>query len=297
MTYDETLELLDPAPYLALVEQALAEDHAEQDVTARALLARDKQVTADVVTKQSGVLCGLPLMDPVFLLLDPSCEVTSEYEDGGRVGDHAVVLTVTGPARAVLSGERTALNFLGRLSGIATMTSEYVEHTMATGSRIYDTRKTTPGWRTLEKYAVRCGGGENHRMHLADAAMIKENHLKAAYGRTGPEALAAAVTTCRDALPDGTPLYVEVENQAELEAAIGAGATIVMLDDFDLGQIREAVRFVRKQPQPWPQIEVTGGVRLDTVEALAAAGGQRLSVGRLTHSAPNFDFSMRVVAS
>ena len=188
---------LDPADYAPLIDLAMAEDHTGEDLTALALISEDAMAVADVIAKQTGVVSGLALVSAVFQRLDPRCEVESEYEDGDRIGAKSRLLTVRGPARALLSGERVALNFLGRLSGIATLAAEYAEGTMATGTQIHDTRKTTPGWRNLEKYAVRCGGGHNHRMHLADAAMIKENHLKAAYGRTGPEAIAQAVRACK----------------------------------------------------------------------------------------------------
>lgn len=290
---DEPL-ILDPEPYLPLIDRALAEDHAREDVTATTLLAEGREVSADILAKENGIVCGITLVEPVFQRLDPTCRVETEYEDGDTIGSGSVLLTVHGPARAVLSGERIALNLLSHLCGIATLTAEYVEGTMATGARIYDTRKTTPGWRDLEKYAVRCGGGHNHRQHLADAAMIKENHLKAAYGTTGPEAIEKAVRTLRDELPDGVDLYCEVESQAELEAAIRAGATVVMLDDFDIAGIRQAVRTIHAMDPPRPQLEITGGVRLDTVEALSSTGAQRLSVGRLTHSARALDLSMQV---
>jgi nicotinate-nucleotide pyrophosphorylase (carboxylating) len=204
------------------------------------------------------------------------------------------VLTVTGPARAVLAGERTALNVLGHLSGVATLTRAYVEAVLATGARILDTRKTTPGWRALEKHAVRCGGGENHRLDLADAAMVKSNHLRAAFGREGPEAVREAVRRCRAALPGGTDLYVEVRTLEELDVACEEQASVVMLDNFDLGDVRRAVQRVRALPPPRPVLEATGGMRLDTVEAFAAAGVQRISVGAITKSAPAADLSLVV---
>jgi nicotinate-nucleotide pyrophosphorylase (carboxylating) len=240
------------------------------------------------------VLAGLPLAGPVFRSLDPDADVTCHLEDGERVAAGSRVLTVRGLARAVLSGERTALNLLCHLSGVATLTAAFVEAAMATGVRILDTRKTLPGWRALEKYAVCCGGGENHRMDLADAAMVKENHLYAAFGRTGPDAIREAVTRCKAALPEGLPLYVEVENHEELEAAASAGASVLMLDGFDLGDIRRAVKTVRGLPPPRPELEVTGGVTLENVAAFAAAGAQRISIGALTHSAPALDLHLRV---
>ncbi len=285
---------LDPSAYQTLIDMALEEDHAREDITAAALIPAETIIVADVIAKQNGVVAGLPLMAPVFQRLDERCEVETRYEDGDCIGEKSLLLTVRGPARAVLGGERVAINFLGHLSGIASSTASYVEHAMATGVQIHDTRKTTPGWRVLEKYAVRCGGGHNHRLHLEDAAMIKENHLKAAFGQTGPEAITKAVRACRENLPEGKRLYVEVETQEEVMAAAEAGATVLMLDDFDLGALRKAVKWVRSLPVPRPLLEITGGVRLETVEALASAGAQRISSGSLTHSARDFDYSMQV---
>jgi nicotinate-nucleotide pyrophosphorylase (carboxylating) len=291
---DEPSLRLDPSAYDTLVDMALEEDHAREDITTAALVPAEAFIVADVIAKQNGVVAGLPVVAAVFHRLDARCQVETEYEDGDQIGVKSHLLTVTGPAHAVLGGERVALNFLGHLSGIASLTAAYVELTMATGVQIHDTRKTTPGWRVLEKYAVRCGGGHNHRLHLEDAAMIKENHLKAAYGQTGPDAIAKAVRACRANLPAGKRLYVEVETQEEVMAAAEAGATVLMLDDFDLGALRRAVKAIRALPEPRPLLEITGGVRLDTVEGLASAGAQRISSGSLTHSARDFDYSMQV---
>ncbi len=294
MSDSDELTPLDLEAASALIDRALAEDRVREDVTSQAFVPADRPGVADVIARESGVLAGRPIVEAVFARLDPSCRVEGEYEDGDRFGSPAVLFTVHGPARALLGGERTALNFLRHLTGVATLTAKFVERTMATGAKVYDTRKTTPGFRELEKYAVRCGGGENHRMDLADAAMIKENHLKAAFGRTGPAAIAEAVRACKAALPEGKALYVEVENIEELEAAVEAGATVLMLDDFDLGDVRRAVRYVRGRPQPRPALEITGGVKLDVMEALASAGASRISIGALTHSAPNVDLAMKI---
>ena len=282
-----------------LIETALAEDHAREDVTTGTLVPDDHEAEAVFTVKAPGVVCGLPLLEAVFHALDPTLVIELDAEDGDTVGAGTVVARARGRAGTLLRGERTALNFLQRLSGVATKTAEFVEGTMATGVGIYDTRKTTPGWRALEKYAVRCGGGENHRLHLADAAMIKENHLRAAYGETGPEAIARGVRALLDAIDEVT-IYVEAESQAELEAAVAAageqaGRLVVMLDDFAFEDIRKAVLWVRQQPTPHPRLEVTGGVTLDRVEGLCATGVQRLSTGSVTHSAPALDISMKLV--
>lgn len=285
------LPLDDLAPFL---ERALAEDRAAEDVTARAIVPADRAAVADVIARGSGSLAGLPLAAPLFRLVDPDVALTFHQEDGEEVAAGSPVLTAEGRARSLLAAERTLLNVLGRMGGIATLTRAFVEAAMGTRARILDTRKTAPGWRVLDKYAVLCGGGHNHRMDLSDAAMIKENHLYAAFGTTGPEAIREAVARCREALPDGVDLFVEVENQAELEAAAEAGATRIMLDGFDLGTIRAAVRWVRAMPPPRPLLEVTGGVTLTNVGAYAATGVDRISIGALTHSAPVLDLAMKI---
>jgi nicotinate-nucleotide pyrophosphorylase (carboxylating) len=285
---------LDPREHHDFLRRALAEDRAEEDLTAKAVVPADRRVAADIVAREPAVVAGLPLAAEAFRLLDPDASVDPKVEDGESVGAGTVVLAVEGRARAILSAERTALNLLGRLSGVATLTRAFVEAVLATGARILDTRKTTPGWRALEKYAVRCGGGENHRRDLADAAMIKENHLYAAFGRTGPEAIREAIRRCRESLPADTPLCVEVEDLAEAEAAAQAGAEVLMCDGFELGDLRRVVRMVRGLPGRRPIVEATGGVTLETVEAIAAAGIPRISVGRITKGAPSSDFSLRV---
>ena len=294
-------QLPDGAEVAALIAAALAEDHAAEDITAAALPAEDRTVEAEVRIKAPGVVCGLALVGRIFEALGAEVALEPLAEDGDTVGAGTVVMRLEGSARAILRAERTILNFLQRLSGIATLTAAYVEAAMATRAGVYDTRKTTPGWRALEKYAVRCGGGHNHRMHLADAAMIKENHLVAAYGHTGPSAVADGVRTLLAALPPDVPLYVEVEDSDELEAAIEAapeaqrGRLVLMLDDFGIGAIRAAVRRVQALPAPRPVLEATGGATLATLGALAASGVSRISSGALTHSARALDISLKLL--
>jgi nicotinate-nucleotide pyrophosphorylase (carboxylating) len=284
---------LDAVAFVPFLRAALEEDGAAHDLTATAVVPADARATAEVVAKQEGVLAGVALAAPAFRLLDPDAVVEELRSDGDTVSNGARVLTVRGRARALLGAERTVLNVLRHLSGVATLTSAFVEATMGTGAAIYDTRKTTPGWRALEKHAVRCGGGKNHRLGLNDALMVKENHLYAAFGKTGPQALVEAIRRCRAAAPD-KPLYVEVETLAEFEAVAAERVDVVMLDGFDLGDVRQAVKHVRTLVPPRPLLEVTGGVTLGSVEGWAAAGIQRISVGALTHSAPALDLSMRV---
>lgn len=293
---DDALPRLEVEPHLPLLRAALHEDGAAHDLTVQAVVPAGTRATADLVARAPGVVAGLPLAAPCVRLLDPAAEVQEHVQDGDSVSGGERLLTVTGDARAILSAERTLLNLLRRLSGIATLTQAYVEALMATGARIYDTRKTTPGWRVLEKHAVRCGGGHNHRLGLDDALMVKENHLYAAFGRTGPAALVEAMHRCRAHAP-GVPLYVEVETQEELEAVVAGRPDVVLLDGFDLGAVRVAVKHVRSLPPPRPLLEATGGMSLETVAAYAAAGVQRISVGALTHSAPALDLSLRIRGS
>jgi len=292
---------LDGDAFVDLLRRALEEDRAQADVTSQALVPPDRSAVGDVRVKEPGVICGLPLLRPCFRLLDPAAEVELRVEEGARVGAGTIVATVKARAQALLGAERVALNLLQHLSGIATLTAEYVEGAMATGAGVYDTRKTTPGLRALERHAVRCGGGRSHRADLSDAAMVKENHLRAAYGRTGPEAVTRAVRTLAERLPPSTPLFVEVESLEELDAALVAGASrgadlVVMLDDFGIDGIRAAVARVRALPPPRPRLEITGGVRLDNVGALASTGAHRLSSGALTHSARALDISLKIRA-
>lgn len=287
---------LDLEAHLDLLARALEEDHATRDVTAAAVVREDRPAEAVVVAKAPGVLAGLALAEPTFRLLDPEARVVSPHEDGARVKPGDVVLRVEGRARAILGAERTVLNLLGHLSGIATMTRRYVDAAAGSDAIVLDTRKTTPGLRRLEKYAVACGGGVPHRLDLEDGAMIKENHLYAAFGHTGKDAIREAIRRCREVLPAGKRLCCEVENLDELDAALEAGADVVMLDGFPLDDVRTAVERARRADARRPvALEVTGGVHEDTVAAIAATGVDRMSSGALTHSAPALDLSLRVL--
>lgn len=293
------VETLYPDDFL---DRALAEDlgaggaggaRDEADVTARAVVPDDAVATADVVAKEAGVLCGLGSFLALLRRLDPEGRATALASDGARVVPGERLLTLVGRARAVLACERTALNLARHLSGVATLTARYVAAVAGLPVEVYDTRKTLPGYRRLEKYAVRCGGGRNHRMGLSDAAMVKENHLLSGLGRTGAAAIAEAVARIRAARGRSVPVFVEVEDAEELDAALQAGADVVMLDGFALADLRRAVARVRASPRPHPRLEATGGVTLETVRAVAETGVDRISVGALTHSAPALDLSVR----
>jgi nicotinate-nucleotide pyrophosphorylase (carboxylating) len=285
--------MIDPAPFLPFLATALEEDLGKGDRTSEVLVPSTRATTADLLGREGGVLCGLPFLEPLVRILDPDASVEGFVADGARVADGTLVATVRGRARAVLGAERTALNVIRRLSGIATLAARFVAAVEGLPVKILDTRKTTPGWRELEKYAVRCGGAENHRKRLDDGAMLKENHLLAAYGRTGPAAIAEAVRRLRGALPEGFPICVEVEDLDELAAVADEDVDVVMLDGFDLAGLAHAVRWVRARPGRHPLLEATGGVTLATVRAIAQTGVDRISVGAMTHSAPALDLSLR----
>ena len=264
----------------AIVSRALEEDVGAGDVTTRATVPPAARARARITQKQPGVVFGLDVAEAVFRRLDPDVALTrlvaeGEWREGGPV------LDVEGVAGALLTAERTALNFLQRLSGVATTTARYVAAVAGTGARILDTRKTTPGLRVLEKAAVAAGGGTNHRAGLYDAILIKENHAAMAGG------VEAAVRAARAAAPD-VPLEVECRDPAEVEAALAAGAPRLLLDNMTPAQLREVVVLVAGRAE----LEASGGVTLETVRDIAGSGVQFVSVGALTHSAPALDLSL-----
>ncbi len=275
-----------------LIRAALAEDIGSGDVTTSLFVPAAARASGRIVAKAAGVVSGVNVATEVFRLVaaDPAhgadgpreIEVEIVAGDGVRVGPGDELLRVAGCARDLLIAERTALNFLIRLSGIATLTAKFVEAVAGTGAQILDTRKTTPLWRELEKAAVCHGGGQNHRFGLYDAVLVKENHL--AFGRHWSEALAER--------PDGMRAIVETENLAEFRRAMQAGADVVMLDEFSLDDVKTAR--AERGDAPRPQLEVSGNVSLDNVRSFAEAGVERISIGALTHSAPSLDLSMRI---
>ncbi|HET9440657.1 MAG TPA: carboxylating nicotinate-nucleotide diphosphorylase [Longimicrobiales bacterium] len=270
---------------LRLIDMALGEDIGAGDWTTRWVVPARTRGSARIVAKAEGVVAGLAVASVVFMRLDPRVEIASSLSDGSLVQEGDVVCTIRGPARTILTGERTALNFLQRLSGIATMTRRYVDAIAGTDTRILDTRKTTPGWRTLEKAAVKAGGGENHRYGLFDMVLIKENHVSIAGG------VAEAVKRVRDANTKGLRVEVEARNKDEVRAALDAGCDIVLLDNMDVQGIREAVRLV-KQRAPQVKTEASGNMTLERVRAVAETGVDYISVGALTHSVTALDLSL-----
>lgn len=282
-------EVLDREHVDEIVAAALAEDRGAGDVTSEGLLAVGTRARALLVAREAGVLAGLGVFARTFELCDPRVELTLAAQDGERVEPGQELATCEGDARGLLLAERTALNLLQRLSGIATQTARFVE-AAAGQARILDTRKTTPGLRTLEKYAVRCGGGENHRFGLFDEAMIKENHLALA----GCD-LEHAVQRLRREVGPGVRITAEAKNELEARAAVRGGADVVLLDNFSPQGLLELCPLLLEQARDQGrevELEASGGIRLETAAAFAATGVQRLSVGALTHSVRALDLSL-----
>ena len=271
------------ADYIAkLVAQALAEDVASGDITAE-LIGADVQASGRIVTREDGILCGTAFALEAFQQIDPSCHVEWAAQDGDPIAADSLVCTLSGPARALLTGERTALNFLQLLSGTATTASQYAARVAHTGVKLLDTRKTVPGLRLAQKYAVTCGGCYNHRIGLFDAFLIKENHISAAGG------IAEAIAAARNVAPD-KPVEVEVENEAELEQALTAGADRIMLDNFTLEALRDAVSLTAGSAE----LEASGNVTDETLVAIAETGVDFISIGALTKHVKALDLSMRI---
>jgi len=266
-----------------LVRSALQEDGAFNDLTTIATVVSDRRSRATLVAREAGVVCGVPIALEAFRMLDPKVSIRVDREDGARVSAGDPVLFVTGHARALLSAERVALNFLQHLSGVSSLTARYVDAVRGTRARILDTRKTTPGWRGLEKYAVRAGGGKNHRMDLASGVLIKDNHLAALDGD-----IAKAVSRVRDLAPAGVKVEVECDRVEQVARAVDAGADIVLLDNMTPALMAECVRLVAGRAT----VEASGGVTLGTVRAIAETGVDWISVGALTHSAPSLDLAL-----
>ena len=265
-----------------LIDLALEEDAAYGDVTSQSIFSSDHISQAHVLAREDMVISGLDIAKRVFRRVDPGMKVILEANDGDRVGNGNTVLKVEGSTISLLIAERTALNFLQRLSGIASLSQQYANATAGTGVRIVDTRKTTPGWRALEKYAVRCGGCFNHRSSLGEHVLIKENHITAA------GSLKKAVKLARDFAPHCAKIEVETESLNDVQQALEAGAEVIMLDNMSPLQIRQAVAMINKAAT----IEVSGGIELETIADYALPGVDVISIGALTHSAPAADFSM-----
>ena len=274
-----------------LIRQALLEDGAEADITTLSTVPAEQQANGVIVTRQAGVIAGLSVVAETFQLFDPHINVELLVEDGSVVQAGQELMHLSGPARSLLSAERVALNFLGRLAGIATLTAHCVRALEGTHTRILDTRKTTPGLRSLEKEAVRLGGGQNHRFGLNDGVLIKDNHIKAAGGIT------QAIRAARHQAPHLLKIECECETLAEVDLAVQAGADVILLDNMSIELMCSAVKLVR-EADPRVLLEASGSIGTDTgkLAAVAATGVDFISLGALTHSAPNFDISLEFAA-
>jgi nicotinate-nucleotide pyrophosphorylase (carboxylating) len=273
-----------------LVQLALQEDlDGGGDVTSQTVLPAELQGQAAFTARAAGVVAGLPLVQIVYAAAAPAVTLQTQARDGDRVAPGQRLAVASGPLRGLLTGERTALNFLQRLSGVATQTRRFVEAAAGTRAKILDTRKTTPGWRLLEKYAVRCGGGHNHRMGLYDGILIKDNHLAGL--EQYPDAIARAVAAARAGAGRELPVEIEVDRLDQLDQALACGPDLVLLDNMTAVEMREAVRR-RDSVAPGVLLEASGGITLERIPAIAATGVERISVGALTHSAPALDIGL-----
>ena len=265
-----------------LLEMALREDIGIGDVTSDSVVPADAAATGTILSKGDGIIAGLDVAEEIFRMLDPDIVFERLVSDGDQVSPGQNLAIAEGPARPILTAERTVLNFLQRLSGIAAMTSKYVQAASGYHAAVIDTRKTAPGWRALEKYAVRVGGGGNHRFGLYDAVLIKDNHIVAAGG------IANAVARAREQIPHTMTIEVETKQMYQVREALEAGADIIMPDNMDTDMMREVVKLIDGKAL----VEASGGIRLEDIPAVAATGVDLISVGALTHSATSLDISM-----
>ncbi len=272
-----------------IVGAALDEDAPWGDLTSETLIPADATATADLVAREGGVLSGIDVFSAAFRLVDPAIAVERLTGDGDVFETGDVLARVSGPARGILRAERVGLNFVQRMSGIATLTARYVAEVAGTRARIVDTRKTTPGLRSLERQAVRDGGGRNHRRSLSDAVMAKDNHL--AVLTAGGQDLATALRAARERMPHTAHLEVEVDRLDQVEGALAGGADTVLLDNFTIVELRAGVDLIAGRSL----VEASGGVTLDSVAAIAATGVDVISVGALTHSVRSLDLGLDVV--
>lgn len=283
------MDKLKPEDYLPLVKAAVQEDVGTGDITTLATIPEHAEARAMMVTREPMVVSGLDVAEAVFKELSPRVIMVPYSREGQAAGAGTELMSITGNARAILSGERTALNFIQRMSGVATLTAKYVEAIKGTEAKILDTRKTTPGWRKLEKYAVRCGGGQNHRQGLYDMILIKDNHLTA-LAESSSKPIAEAVQQSRLKFPN-VKVEVEADTLEQVEDALSAGADIILLDNMSLEELRDAVKLVGKRAKT----EASGGITLQTIRAVAETGVDYISSGALTHSARAVDIALDFV--
>ncbi|MCA6085488.1 carboxylating nicotinate-nucleotide diphosphorylase [Candidatus Endomicrobiellum agilis] len=272
-----------------LIDLALKEDSVFDDITTKEFVPSDKQAKAVLIANNSGILCGTDIFIKVFKTVDEKCKVSLKIKDGSQVKRGDKILEITGPACAILSGERTALNFLQHMSGIATLTNKFVTSVNNNKIKIYDTRKTIPGYRELAKYAVRCGGGTNHRIGLSDMVLIKDNHLKLT------KDLTVEISEFRKKYKN-IPVEVECENIKQVEYALDAKADIIMLDNTDFKNTKKMIALIRKNStkEYKPDIEISGGINLKTAKKFAKLDVDRISIGMITHSSPALDVTLEI---
>jgi nicotinate-nucleotide pyrophosphorylase (carboxylating) len=275
---------LDRRQLTTIVRNALKEDNAFHDITTIATIVSNRRARGTIVARRGGVIAGVPFALTAFRMLDPKVAIRVDVDDGGLVEEGTPIMFISGHARALLSAERVALNFMQRLSGIATLTSKYVEAVRGTRARIFDTRKTTPGWRLLEKYAVRAGGGVNHRLDLSDAVLVKDNHIAALDGD-----IALAIQRVREMVPEDTRVEVECDSKEQVRAALEAGADVVLLDNMSPAVLRQCVAMAKEHDAV---TEASGGITIETVREVAKSGVDWISVGALTHSAAALDLAL-----
>ena len=273
----------------AILRAALKEDIGAKDLTAQ-LVPPGASAKADITFNEPGVLCGIQIVEKIFRMIDENLRFLPAAKDGDAIEPERVICYIEGPCRSILSAERVALNFLGYLSGIATLTNAFVKHAEGTRARILDTRKTTPTLRKLERYAVRTGGGQNHRFGLFDGVLIKDNHLASLKGFKFPEILKRA----RAVATRNASIGLEVTSIGQLKEALNCGFDYILLDNFPLERVKEAVE-LRKKVISSVEFEVSGGVKLDNVRDYARTGVERISIGALTHSARSIDVSLNLI--
>jgi len=288
------IELPKKTDFQTLIELARREDLGGGDVTSNATIPARQQGTGHIVFRRPGILCGMPVVQEVLRQYDEHLQMRQTFQDGEHIKANSAITKINGPLRSLLAAERVLLNFLQRLSGIATMTARFVEQTEGTHAQILDTRKTTPGWRELEKYAVRCGGGANHRQGLYDAILIKDNHLRALGAGNLKEKLSQTVETILKSYKELKFIEVEVDDLQQLQTVLGVeGVDIVLLDNMNTDQLRQAVALRdRMHPSKKVLLEASGNVTLEKVNEIARTGVDRISVGALTHSAAGLDVGL-----
>ncbi len=284
--------LLDLKKIKEIIKTALTEDIGTGDITTNNIFSPTEITTAKIVAKDTCIVSGLAVVKEVFKALDKKCIWRAKYKDGSKVKANRTVAVVRGRAHAILAAERTALNFLSEMSGIATLTNRYVNKVKRYNVEIFDTRKTSPGLRIIEKYAVTCGGGKNHRMGLYDMVLVKDNHIKLCRHRKIP--IVQVLSSLKGRVPRGTPIEFEAQNLREVELALNSDVDIIMLDNMDYKTLKKAVKMIRKSKKDI-LVEISGGINLKNIEKIAKLKPDRISIGKITNSVSAIDFSLEII--